>query len=40
MSEIIAIQGTKDGQYLTKVLKKRTGYGEFSPLEGGMELFR
>jgi pilus assembly protein CpaF len=40
MSEIIAVRGTKEGRYVTKVLTKRTGYGEFSPLEGGMELFR
>jgi pilus assembly protein CpaF len=40
MSELMAVLGTTDdGHYITKTLKKREG-NHFTPLAGGMELFR
>ncbi len=39
MSEMMAVRGYENGDYRLKVLKRRQGNG-FSPLDGGMELFR
>lgn len=39
MNEMIALQGYEDGQYKVKLLKRWDGSG-FTPLAGGMELFR
>jgi len=40
MSEMIALQGFENGEYKIKVLKRRKPDGTYTPLEGGMELFR
>ncbi len=39
MSEMMAVRGYENGDYRLKVLKRRQG-NSFSPLDGGMELFR
>ncbi|MCD6518486.1 MAG: CpaF family protein [Anaerolineae bacterium] len=39
MNEMLAILGYENGEYITKVLKRREGDG-YTPLAGGMELFR
>ncbi len=39
MNEMLALQGYENGEYKFKLIKRRQGDG-FTPLEGGMELFR
>jgi len=39
MSELMAMQGYENGEYKTRILKRRDGYG-YTPLIGGMELFQ